>query len=636
MISPRWLAVMGGFFLSATQAPGALPVTLRAKPFALSEVRLLDGAFKAAQDRDVEYLLKLEPDRFLAGMREAAGLPAKGARYGGWDKSGSGLVGHYLSACAQMAAATGDPRLRQRVDYLVAQMAECQQARPEGGLYANGWEANKWFPALGQGKAEFMDVLPWYVMHKTLAGLRDAWTEGGNTQARDTLVRLCDFCAQVTAKLTDAQWRTMTSKEHGAPNEIFADVFALTGDQKYLDLARKFAKQDIVQALDRGDGSVLANKHANTQIPLFVGYEQIYEAGGEANWHAASARFWDEVTTRQTFAFGGNSVWEKFINPAEFEGKLLEPCGPETCNTYNLLKLTEQLYGLDPQGRYTDYAERALYNQILPSENVGPEGGFAYYTPTRPGHYKVYSRPFDAMWCCVGTGMENQARYGGFIYAAAPQRLFVNLCVASELRWKEEGVSVRQATAFPDRDDGELAFTVAQPHRFTVSVRCPSWTAPGAMRLELNGQPFPAAARPGGYADVTRVWQTGDRLRMVWPQRVTAEVTPGAGKFAAFFYGPILLAAPLGRAGLEDKDFFAGGDVAFEQLGRKGMDQASVPAVGGGRLFLTSLVQRELGAGGLRFQLATANGPGSKAAMVPFYAVGLQRYSVYFPFREAR
>ena len=413
----------GYFFLAAVNLSAALPVPPKVTPFPLADVRLLDGPFKVAQDKDVEYLLRLEPDRFLAKMREAAGLPAKGAEYGGWDKNGSGLVGHYLSACAEMNAATGDPRLRERVNYLVAQMAECQQARPEGGIYASRWEANKWFADLGQGRPEFLDVEPWYVMHKTLAGLRGAYVLCGNAQARETLIRLCDFCVRVTAKLTDEQWKSMTSKEYGAPDEIFADVYGMTGDQKYLDLARRFAKRDIVEAISQGNNGILFNKHANTQIPLFVGYESTYEVGGEGNWHTVSQRFWDEVVAQQTFAFGGNSIWEKFLNPAEYETKLLEPCGPETCNTYNLLKLTQQLYRLDPQMRYVDYAERALYNQILPSEYVGPEGGFAYYTPTRPGHYKVYSRPFDAMWCCVGTGMENQARYRGFIYAAALRRL---------------------------------------------------------------------------------------------------------------------------------------------------------------------------------------------------------------------
>ena len=528
-----------------------------------------------------------------------------------------------------MAAATGDSRLRARVDYIVAQMADCQAARLEGGLYANKDEANGWFAHLGAGTLDMRDVVPWYVMHKTLAGLRDAWMLCGNVQARDTLIKLATFCVNVTAKLTDAQWTQMTSKEFGAPDEELADVYALTHDEKFLEVARRFSKHDEIEHLAHGDDSVYYGKHANTRLPLYVGYERIYEVGGDSIWHTCAQNFWNAVLARQTFAFGGNSIWEAFINPAEFDKKLLDTCGPETCNTYNLLKLTQQLYALEPALRYVDYMERALYNQILPSENTGPEGGFAYYTPTRSGHHKVYSRPFDAMWCCVGTGMENQARYGGFIYAAAPQRLYVNLFIPSVLQWHAQDTTVRQLTAFPNLDSSLLEFTLAQPRAFTVSIRCPAWCAPGAMRVEVNGQPVPGIIRPDTYFDLARTWQNGDQVRVILPLRVTTEFTPGAGNFASFFYGPILLAAPLGREGLTDADFFAGGAVPFEQLGRKSMDQNLVPKVSGSRDALAAGVQRDSQIPGLAFHLP------DKTPLVPFYEIGLQRYSVYFPYDKA-
>ena len=621
-VKPVWNVVAA---LAVATASAEVPdLALRAIP--VGDVRLLDSPFHDAQNRDLDYILTLEPDRLLSGMRAAARLEPKAALYGGWEKNGSGIVGHYLSACAWMYAATGDKRVKEKMDYIVSEMAAYQKNRGDGGLYASPWEADRWYAALGRGELHLSNVVPWYVGHKTLAGVRDAWLTGGNQQAKEVLLHYADWCVQITSKLTDQQWADLTSKEFGAPNEVFADLYAETGKPEYLALAKRFRKEPMVAALAENNFSVLNGKHANTEIPLFVGYERIYEATGEERWHKAAANFWDAAITKQTFSFGGNSIWEAFINPGEYDKKLADICGPETCNTYNMLKLTRQLHELRPQARYADYMERALYNHILTSLGPAPDNGFAYYTPTRPGHYKRYSQPFDAFWCCVGSGMENHGRYGSYIYSASEDRLWVNLFMPSQMRWKEKDIEIRQTTAFPEDGIISLAVKAGKSVDFTLSIRCPGWVDATKVKLRVNGKNLDVKAEPGSYLDVKRIWQSGDVLQAYFPPEPRMEKSAGGG-YASFYHGPILLAAPLGDVGLVKQDFYADGSEPFIQLGRKEMDQSKVPSlpIGASVRMLEKGKGRKLG-----YTLKTTQGG---QALVPFYQIGLERYSVYFPLR---
>ena len=529
--------------------------------FPLEDVRLLPGPFRDAQETDRAYLLRLDPDRLLSGMRLAAGLEPKAPTYGGWDSGGSGTVGHYLSACAQMAQATGDPALKKREEYVVSEMDACQKRGGNGGLWSSPWDRD-WFADLGRGNVRPEGTTPWYTTHKTLAGLRDAYLVAGNAEARDVLARMADWCLAVTSGLTDAQFQHMlgdpgTMGEFGGPHEVLADVYAITGNRKYLTLAERFKHRVIFDPLARGDASVLTGQHANTEIPKFVGYERLYQLTGDKAYGDAARNFWENVTGQRSWANGGDSQWEHFFAPAETESKMLEVCGPETCNTYNMLKLTQALYTQAPSARYMDYYERALYNHILPSE--APGGGFVYYTPMRPGHYRVFSRDFDAFWCCVGTGMENHGKYGGMIYAWAPDRLYVNLFIPSVLTDRAHGLTLTQATRFPEEPGTRLALTLTRPRRLTLSLRYPAWAAPGALTVRVNGHAVPVAARPGSFLDITRQWKTGDRLDMALPMRLTTEPLPDSRQYAAFFYGPVLLAGRLGTEGLIPADFHGGG-----------------------------------------------------------------------------
>jgi len=481
-------------------------------------------------------------------------------------------------------------------------------------------------PGWVRGDLRPSNVLPWYVGHKTLAGLRDAWLTGGNGQAKEVLIRYADWCATITSKLTDKQWTDMVEKEIGAPGEVFADFYAATQNPRYLELAEKFTRRSIFSALERGESSALHGRHANTEIPMFVGYQRIYETTGGEDWHRASLNFWDAVTKEQTFAFGGNSIWEAFIAPKDYEKKLVEDCGPETCNTYNLLKLTRQLQEEKPQARYADYIERALFNHILTSIGPAPENGFAYYTPTRPGHYKRYSQPFDAFWCCVGSGMENHARYGSYIYSTEKDRLRVNLFIPSQVQWREKSVEIRQTTDFPNDGVISLAIRTPKPAEFTLSIRCPAWADKTKLSMQLNGKSAVPTVDGDGWIDVRRSWDDGDVFKINIAPLLIAEFTPG-GKYVSFFHGPIPLATSDGTEGLEPADFHADGSKPFIQLGRKELPVEKIPALDVGKSDALSLVGKSP-AKEIRYPVKTTLG---QRELVPFYKIGLERYSVYFP-----
>ncbi|HEX2860899.1 MAG TPA: beta-L-arabinofuranosidase domain-containing protein, partial [Lacunisphaera sp.] len=383
--------------------------------------------------------------------------------------------------------------------------------------------------------------VPWYNEHKLFAGLRDAWIVGGNAQARDVLVRLADWCDTLLAGLTDPQMQAMLGTEHGGMNEVLADVSAITGNAKYLRLAQRFSHRAILAPLLRHEDR-LTGLHANTQIPKVIGFARIAELGGDASWRDAARAFWNTVVTHRSVAFGGNSEREHF-NPVDDFSALLESReGPETCNTYNMLRLTEALFRAEPAARYADYYERALYNHILASQH--PEhGGYVYFTPIRPQHYRVYSQPETCFWCCVGTGMENHGRYGTFVYARAAddRTLYVNLFVASELDWQERGVRLRQETAFPDAAETALTIRTEKPQRFALRLRHPGWCA--LPTVAVNGAPVPVTTAPGSYLEIEREWRDGDRVEVTLPMRTTLERLPDGSDYAAVVHGPVVLAA---------------------------------------------------------------------------------------------
>ena len=517
--------------------------------FPLADVRLKDGPFLEAQVTDLHYLMALDPDRLAAPYLREAGLSAKAESYGNWESSGldGHMGGHYLSALALMYASTGDAEVLGRLTYFVAELKRCQQVDGYLGGIPNGKAA--WAEvAKGNLKVDNFSVngrwVPWYNLHKLFAGLRDAYQQAGNQDAKQMLIALSDWAFKLTEHLSAEQWQDMLRSEHGGMNEVLADVSQITGDSKYLALAQKFSHQALLQPLIAEEDR-LTGLHANTQIPKVIGFARVAELTGNTDWQHAAQFFWRTVHDKRSVAIGGNSVKEHFHSDTDFQPMLDEVEGPETCNTYNMLKLSALLFTEEPSGRnkagYADYFERALYNHILSAQHP-VDGGFVYFTPMRPQHYRVYSRVDQGMWCCVGSGIESHAKHGEFIYAHdGADALYVNLFVASALNWREARVRITQSTRFPD--EARSRITIEDAARFTLKIRYPTWVAAGALRIRLNGRAVKLSAKPGSYVELRRSWTAGDRVDIELPMHTSLEPMPGMKNYYAVLHGPIVLAA---------------------------------------------------------------------------------------------
>ena len=426
----RKLYLLGLFFLASVGAEAGLPQKINTFP--VSDVRLTSGMFKHAEDLDICYLMGLNPDRLLAPYMKEAGLKPKAENYPNWENTGldGHIGGHYLSALSYMYASTGNEEIGKRLDYFLSELKRCQDASGNGYLCGVPDGKTIW-NEIKEGKINANPFglndrwVPLYNIHKTYAGLRDAYLVAGKEEAKGMLVALTDWMMNIVSGLTDEQIQDMLRSEHGGLNEVFADVYAITGDEKYLELAKRFSHRFILDPLvEKKD--MLTGNHANTQIPKVIGFKRIADLDGNQEWSSASEFFWNTVVENRSVSIGGNSVREHFHKSDDFSSMMTSEQGPETCNTYNMLRLTKLLYGTSGEVNYMDYYERALYNHILSSQNP-VQGGFVYFTPMRSGHYRVYSQPQNCFWCCVGSGMENHARYGEMIYASRDNELIVNI-----------------------------------------------------------------------------------------------------------------------------------------------------------------------------------------------------------------
>ncbi len=524
----------------------------QAQPFDLADVRLTAGPFLEAQRVHAEYLKRLEPDRLLARFRERAGLQPKAQGYGGWEAMGvSGhSLGHYLSAIAAMGRATGDPEYRKRVAYIVDELKLCQDARGTGYVAAIPDEERLWSEIRrGDIRSQGFDLngvwVPWYTLHKLFAGLLDAHRLMGSRKALEIARRLGDWAIDVTRNLNDEQWQRMLACEHGGMNEVLAELTARTKDPRYLALARKFHHRAILDPLAEGR-DILPGKHANTQFPKLIGLARIHELTGDPAAERAVRFFWETVVRHHTYAIGGNSDHEYF-GPHDRLAERLSTNSCETCNTYNMLKLTQRVFDWSPNGEAADYAERALWNHILASSNR-EDGGVTYYVTLQPGTARTYNRPFSDFTCCVGTGMENHARYGLYLYAhEGARRLYVNQFVPSTLRFREAGLEFRLESGLPSSGKVRLTVTKGGPRSLEVLVRHPSWVR-GQVVYRIDGRPIPSSGR-NGFDVLRRTWTAGDSVEFELPLEPRVEPTPDNPSRFAVLFGPVVLAADLGRGG---------------------------------------------------------------------------------------
>jgi len=513
-------------------------------PFKLNQVQLLQSPFLSAEQTDLNYMLKLEPDRLLAPFLREAGLKPKAQSYGNWESTGldGHTAGHYLTALAQMYAAEGSVECKKRLDYMVTELGRCQDNDKNGYVGGVPGGMHMWAQVKVGDFSEFnRKWVPWYNLHKLFAGLRDCYLLAGSEQAKKEFLRLADWASDEISGLSDKQMQSMLNMEHGGMDEVLADAYGLTGDKKYLILAEKFCHRQVLDPLEHHVDN-LTGLHANTQIPKVVGFERVAELNNDSSYSSAARFFWQTVVRNRSISIGGNSVREHFNPSDNFESMVESEQGPETCNSNNMLKLSKMLFLDEGKPEYIDFYERLLYNHILSSQHP-VTGGFVYFTPIHPQHYRVYSTADESFWCCVGTGMENHGKYGELIYSQKSNNIYVNLFIPSVLNWKVNGIKLTQQNKFPDEEQTGISVDVAAPKRFTLFVRKPYWVKDGGFGIKVNGKNVANISYSNGYAGVERVWHKGDKVTVMLPMKSYAEYLPDHSAWVSFLHGPIVLAA---------------------------------------------------------------------------------------------
>ena len=605
---------------------------LYANEFPLGDVTLLDGPLKRARDLNITTLLKYDTDRLLAPYLKEAGLTPKAKSFPNWDGLDGHVGGHYLSALA-INAATGSEECRTRMEYMISELQRCadanQKNHPEWGKgYVGGvpgsdrlWSTFK----KGDFAAFYGAWVPFYNIHKMYAGLRDAWLYCGNEQAKQLFLGFCDWAIDLTAGLSDEQMERMLDIEHGGMNEVLADAYAMTGDKKYLTVAKRFSHRRLLTPLSQRQ-DCLDNMHANTQVPKVIGFDRIAELSGEEYFHDASTFFWDIVTGERSLAFGGDSRREHFPSKEACKDFVRDIDGPETCNTNNMLKLTEDLHRRNPNAAYADYYELATFNHILSSQH--PEhGGYVYFTSARPRHYRNYSAPNEAMWCCVGTGMENHGKYGQFIYTHVGKALYVNLFVASELNWREKGIRLRQETGFPYSETSRITITEGKG-QFPLLVRYPGWVKPGELKVTVNGKAVDLISGPASYVTIDRSWKKGDVVEVRFPMHNSVKYLPNLPQYIALMHGPIMLAM---KTGTEDLAHLIADDSRFGQLavGKK-LPVNEAPILINNHVEEIANQLQPIAGKPLHFTLSTRMENPIRNELQPFFEIHDSRYMMYW------
>jgi DUF1680 family protein len=524
-------------------------IEFRVLPFALNDVRLLDGPFKHATDLNVGVLLKYEPDRLLSKFRSEASLEPKAEPYGGWEGEtlAGHSLGHYLSALSMMYLATGDNRFLERVNYIVTELKECQDAGVSGYIGACPGARKIFEEEVSKGviRSQGFDLnglwAPFYTQHKILAGLRDAYRLCNNTTALEVSQRFADWIYTVVDDLTPEQIEDMLHCEYGGMLEVLTDLYADTGKDKYLNMSRIFQDKFILEPLSRGE-DILPGKHGNTNIPKLIGLARRYELTGDTLDRKTAEFFWNTVVKHHTYVTGGHGSKEYFGDSDKLRNRLGDET-TETCNVYNMLKLTDHLFEWTASAKTADFYERALFNHILASQN--PEDGrVTYNLSLAMGGFKSFQDP-EWFTCCIGTGMENHAKYGGSIYFHNDRELYVSQFIASELNWKEKGLKVTQKTNYPDEQGTALEIATDAPVKLTINIRYPSWAANG-IEIAVNGRKEQLKNDPGSFIPLTRKWKNGDHIEVKIPFELRLESMPDDSLRVAVFYGPVVLAGELG------------------------------------------------------------------------------------------
>jgi DUF1680 family protein len=587
-------------------------VEWKAKPFPMEQVRLTSGPLKDMQERDRVYLYMLPNDRLLHSFRLTAGKPSTAQPLGGWEAPDCELRGHlagghYFSACALMYASTGDESLRLKAEALVIGLSECQQPNGYLGAYPEAF-----YDRLKKHEHVWA---PFYTYHKILAGHLDMYVHCGSEVAFQTAQRMADWAVKWIAPLSDEELAKIQMVEHGGMNEVLFNLYAITGEKKYLDGGYRFEHKRFFEPLAAHEDK-LAGLHSNTNIPKVLGAARGYELTGDERYKGIAEYFWQTVVDHHTFAPGGtcNTTPNEGWSEPDTLGSHLGPGGQECCCSYNMLKLTRHLFGWKPDARWMDYYERLLWNVRAGTQNV--DGMLMYYVATAPGGWKTFGDQFDSNWCCTGTGAEECAKLVDTIYFHDENSIYVNQFVASEMSWPQKRARLVQKTSFPEEESTSLTVYVQGPVAFELRIRAPHWAQ--GIAITVNGRPEKAAIGSDGYLTVNKTWTSGDHVEVTLPMALRQEPVAGSPELATVAYGPFVLAARMGRDGLSRDMIDANQGPDLDRL--RALPLPSFETVQDG-----FWIKKE--EGDLSFRTV---GQLSEVQLRPLYQILDERYSVYW------
>jgi DUF1680 family protein len=587
-------------------------VPWKVQPFPLRQVRLGEGPCKVAMEANRKFLHSLPPDRLLHTFRLNAGISSPAKPLGGWEAPdcelrGHYAGGHYLSACALMYASTGDEDLKNNANTVVAELGKCQKALKSGYLSA--------FPV------EFFDRLrdrervwaPFYTIHKIMAGALDMYVYTGNEQALDITEKIAGWVAGYTQPLSYNHMQRVLGTEFGGMGETLSNLYAVTGKEYYLEVAQRFDKKQFFDPL-AAHRDELKGLHVNTHVPQVIAAARYYELTGDRRYRDIAEYFWDEVVSERSYCTGGTSNGESWnTDPGKLSTELSTNT-TECCCAYNMMKLTRHLFGWSPDARLMDYYERLVFNHRLGT--INPEDGtMMYYLPLASGYWKTFGKPFDAFWCCTGTGSEEYAKLADTIYFHDDDSLYVNLYIDSDLDWQEKGLRIRQETRFPEQQSTTLTITAKNPTQLAINLRIPYWVQGGSVKV--NGATLPAFASPSSYLTLNRAWKTGDKIELSLPMDLHIDPMPDDETIQAFMYGPLVLAGRFDAVGK---------DMLYGEYGPKDNAQSKVPDIVADPNKPTAWVEPDPKQA-LTFH---ALGQSQPLTMVPLYQVIQERYAVYW------
>jgi DUF1680 family protein len=612
--------------LSTSGATGAVPppqrrrpgflhtVTPRVSPFPMKQVRLGDGPFKEQMEINRQWLHSVPSDRLLHMFRLTAGLPSSAEPLGGWERPNCELRGHfagghYLSACAQTFASTGDEDLKKKADAMVEQLALCQKALKNGYLSAFPVEE---FDRLRDGKPVWA---PFYTLHKIMAGLFDMYQYTGNQQALEMLEQMAGWVGRWAGPLSEEHMQRVLEVEQGGMFEVLCNLAAATGKWQYLGIARRFEQKEFFDPL-AAFRDELTGLHANTNIPKVIGAARFYEITGDRRYQDISTFFWNAIAAHRAYCTGGTSDGEHWTTPAGDLSGTLNEWTEECCCGYNMLKLTRHIFGWSADPRLIDYYERTLYNSRLGTQDG--EGMKGYFYPLASGSWKYYNSRYDSFWCCTGTGAEDFAKFNNTIYYHDDHGIYVNLYIASEVNWPEKGVRLRQETRFPEQEGSAFVIQADHPVEMALNLRIPEWATKGGA-VKLNGEALPIFSNPSSYLTLNRLWKNGDRVEIDLPMSLRTEQLAGDPSRQAVMYGPLVLAGRLGSNGLTKQMMQAGYDTAPRE---KPAEVAELTVADPEKLDWVEPAGQPL-----TFHLVGQSAP---TELIPFYQVEGEKYAVYW------